>query len=135
MDNRTSAYTGLTTTASSPMEYFKILVLQRLNDLVEAWEFYFKQKHLGTIANINVVHARTQTLLLILSAYGERKLEPEVYERMRKTLFNIEPNEEQLLNTYFELNKQLDKDRITRMDTKTVYDGSRTEIENEEKGL
>lgn len=135
MDNRTSNYTNLSTSVSTPIEYYKILILQRLNDLNEAWEFYSKQKHNGIASSLNVVHARSESLFNALSPYLERKLPPQDYKNLKKQLFEIEASEEQLRDIFYIINRQLDLDRITRMDTKNTYDSSRVEIENEESGL
>lgn len=135
MDTRTSTYTNLSATTSTPIEYYKILILQRLNDLNEAWEFYSKQKHSGTQSSMYVVHGRTESLFNALAPYLKRKIEPKLYEQIKHELFDIEPSEKQLREIFFIINEQLDIDRITRMDTKNVYDGTRVEVENDEKGL
>lgn len=132
MDNKNFNFT---TSISTPVEYYKVLVLQRLNDLNEAWEMYSKQKHLGVSCELNVVHARTESLFNALAPYLERKLPPETVTEIHKRLFEDEPNEKQLRDINFIITKQLDMDRITRMDTKTVYDGTRIESENQEFGL
>jgi hypothetical protein len=106
-----------------------------LNDLNEAWEYYSKQKHLGTTSGLNVVHARTESLFNALAPYLERKIDNKDFESTKKVLFEYEPSEKRLREIFFLINKQLDIDRITRMDTKTVYDGTRVELENVEKGL
>lgn len=133
MDNKSYKY-DLTTSVSSPIEYYKILVLQRLNDLVEAWEMYFKNKHTGLEISLNIVHARTTSLYLCLISYLKRKSKDK-FINVDKQLFDDEPNEKVLLKVFTLLNEQLDIDRLTRFDTKQTYDGTRTETENEARGL
>jgi hypothetical protein len=126
---------NLTTSVSTPIEYYKVLILQRLNDLNEAWEHYSKGKHIGISVELNIVHARTESLYNALAPYLERKLPPEVILEMEKGLFIDEPNESDLRKYFFIINKQLDIDRVTRLDTKNVYDGTKIEDENKEFGL
>jgi hypothetical protein len=126
---------NLTTSVSTPIEYYKILVLQRLNDLNEAWEMYAVNKYLGVPSNLNYVHARTESLFNALMPYLERKMEEKAIKSIMKILFTTEPNEQQLREIFFDINRQLDIDRITRMDTKAVYDGTRVEVENNARGL
>lgn len=125
---------SLNATISNPLEYFKILVLQRVNDLTEAYETYYKNKHTGVETNLNVIHARTTSLYLCLYPYLRRKNE-KFNHIIDYTLFEIEPNEKQLRDIFILINEQLDIDRLTRFDTKQTYDGTRAEIENEQFGL
>lgn len=132
MENKKYNY-DLTTSVSSPIEYYKIIVLQRLNDLVEAWESYFKNKYTGVEVNLNIVHARTTSLYLCLITYLKRK--STKFDNIDKQLFEDEPNEKFLLRIFKLLNEQLDIDRLTRFDTKQTYDGTRVEMENEASEL
>lgn len=132
MENKKYNY-DLTTSVSSPIEYYKILVLQRLNDLVEAWETYFKNKHTGLEVNLNIVHARTTSLYLSLSVYLKRK--SDKFTTVDKILFESEPHERELINIFRLISEQLDTDRLTRFDTKTTYDGTLAETENKHFGL
>ena len=126
---------NLTTSVSTPIEYYKILVLQRLNDLNEAWEAYTINKYVGTPDNLNFVHARTQSLFYALAPYLQRKLGEKDFNKIRTVLNSNEPKETELRDVFFIINMQLDLDRITRMDTKAVYDGTRVEVENNARGL
>jgi hypothetical protein len=132
MENKTYKY-DLTTSVSTPIEYYKILILQRYNDLVEAWESYFKNKHTGVEVSINIIHARTTSLYLALITYLKRK--SDKFDKTDSILFESEPTEKQLLNIFKLINEQLDIDRLTRFDTKQTYDGTRVELENEASGL
>jgi hypothetical protein len=125
---------NVTTSISNPIEYYKILILQRLNDLVEAWETYFKGKNSGTEISTSIIHARTVSLYLSLYAYLKRKSAKFTVD-IDKKLFDREPTEKQLREIYVLINEQLDIDRLTRFDTKTTYDGTLAETENKHFGL
>jgi hypothetical protein len=127
---------NFTTSVSTPIEYYKILILQRLNDLNEAWESYSKIKHLGQEVDLNIIHARTESLFNALYPYLERKLPPESFAEMETNLFEHEQATEKELRTILNtIARQLDIDRITKMDTRNFYDGTRAETENQEFGL
>ena len=133
MENKSYKY-DLTTSVSTPIEYYKILILQRLNDLVEAWEVFYKGKHTGVETQLNIVHARTTSLYLALVIYLKRK--SDKFKDTDNILFGKEePTEKQLRDTFLLINTQLDIDRLTRFDTKQTYDGTRVENENEASGL
>lgn len=124
----------LTTSVSTPIDYYKILILQRLNDLIEAWEVFYKGKHSGIEVSTNIVHARTTSLYLALYPYLKRK-NNKIFIDTDRILFNTEPSEKELRDTFILLNTQLDIDRLTRFDTKTTYDGTSAETENKHFGL
>lgn len=126
---------NVSTSVSTPIEYYKILVLQRLNDLNEGWESYSKQKHLGIQSDLNIVQARTESLYNALRPFLKRKFKEENIKEIDKTLFgDKEATEKQLRNIFNSISEQLDADRITRMDTRAVYDGTRVEEENKNFG-
>lgn len=126
---------NVSTTASSPLEYSKFIIIQRKNDLDEAWESYSKVKHAGTQSSLNIVTARTISLILSQYGYFERKINKERLEAINKILFNEhEPTEKELREILFDIARLLDKDRLTRFDTKNTYDGTRAELENKEHG-
>ena len=132
MDTRTSSYTSLNATTSTPQNYYTTLIVQRLNDLVEAWESYYKNKGLGIEVNLNIVHARTNSIFLALLPYIKRKSIP--IDNTYKILFEGEPNEKQLLEIFTVINTQLDIDKITRMDNRRVYDNLNPDAEDDALG-
>jgi hypothetical protein len=124
------------TTIGSPIEWYKLEVLRDTVNVKEAWESYNKQNAQGYIVDLGVIRARTQSLYNSLVAYLGRKFDTKKFQHMRdKLFFQVSmPTDKELLEIYWDIQIQLDKDNITKMDTRRSYDGTRVEMENKNFG-
>lgn len=124
------------TTIGSPIEWYKLEVLRDVVNLKEAWEQYYKDKDQYPV-DLNVITARTKSLFSSLVAYLNRKWSQDgKFDKIRKDLFGlVNPDEARLREIFFEIQIQLDKDNITKLDTRMLYDGTRVEHENKNFGL
>jgi hypothetical protein len=124
------------TTIGSPIEWYKLEVLRDTVNVKEAWESYNKQKSQGYSVDLGIIRARTQSLYNSLVAYLGRKFDEKKFKSMREKLFFqiSDPTDRELLQIYWDIQIQLDKDNITKMDTRRSYDGTRVEMENKNFG-
>lgn len=124
---------NFTVSATAPVDFFKFLIIQRMDNLVTAWEEYWIKKF-NNIETTAYLRGRTIALFMEIMPYIKRKNND--YDEAKNILFTkIEPSEKDLLKVFEIISTQLDADRLTRMDTKQVYDGTRVELENDAKGL
>ena len=121
------------TIGTPAIDVVRILVLQARANLLEAWEVYRKQMGAGIQADINVVYARSYTLFDELRAGINRGRTKEQYEELENWIKT--KGEDSLIKAFEFMNAYLDGIRLTRLDTKQVFDRSRFEEENKEAGL
>lgn len=119
------------TTIGSPIEWYKLEVMRDVINVKEAWESYSKTEASGIQVDLSIILARTQSLFNSLFPYLKRKLEDKLFQQIQKDLFtNKTQEQEKLRKIFWDIQLQLDKDHITRMDTRKSYDGTRVEKEN-----
>jgi len=118
------------TVSSSAIDILRILILQRRNDVIDSIESYKKiEKH--TDPDTTIVMSRVFSLFLEIQAMLKRKYKE--YNELEKDAKS--DDYETLLKTFLILNEFLDNNRLTRIDTRNVYDSTRTSSEDSEKGL
>lgn len=122
----------INTSISTPLDYYKYLVVVDHSNLLEAWEDYEKKKSLGYQTHNNIVRARTKTLFFRLSAHLKRKLNAK-YEEWKAKLVKEHITDAELEEIFLLITEKLDEDYIIRMDTRQTYDGTIVEEENEAK--
>lgn len=126
------------TIGTAAVDVERISILQRRYDLIEALEDYRKKRIAGAGVGLNIVRARLFSLFLEIQAYLKRKLTKEnrlkEYETLRDSCLT-ETKEEEILRLIYRINEELDVLRLTRIDTRQVYDETDTEAENEIKGF
>lgn len=110
----------------------KISILQRRYDVIEAYEAYKKGKFMGHAQSLSIVKARLISLFIEIQAMLKRRLPKEEYDKLNICM-NSTLIEEDILNILLRLNEFLDELKLTRIDTKKVYDSTDVEVENEEK--
>ena len=122
------------TTVSTPaVDIVRVLILQRHNDLIEAFEHINKLEGLEQSDDIQIIRARMFSLYLQISEVLTRQLKPEEMTEFKRRL--KEGDMAELTESIIKINEVLDAIKLTRVDTKKVYDPSRVEVENELKEL
>jgi len=125
-------FTKNDTYSYTPMHLLNIMILERIQSVIDGVEAYnrlmMKQGH----AESYEVRARVQSLFFLL--YGMIKRDEKLDFKKISYLVRSESFDDNM-TAYYELAEWLDRKRITRADTKTSYDSSVLETENEVKGL
>lgn len=124
-----------TTVTTPPSDIVKISILQRRYDLIEAYEDYKKRRFNGVNISLSVVRARLISMFLEIQAALKRRLELEDYTLIKNKCLGKEITEEEVLDTIFKINEELDSMRLIVPDTARVYNKFRVEEENKEKGF
>jgi len=124
------------TTIGTPIDWYKLEVMRDVINVKEAWESFAKNENNGVQVELNVIHARTQSLFNSLYPYLKRKVNGTKFDQMKKDLFgNLMPGKDVLRQIFWDIQEQLDNDNILKMDTRRTYDRTRAESENKEHGL
>ena len=123
-----------TTIGASAVDIQRVSILQRRYDFIEAFEDYKKKKLLGVNVNLNIIRARLGSLFYELQATIKRRLKEEEYKRLKNICLN-KPSEDDIEKAFFEINEELDKMKLIRIDSKKVYDFSIAEEDNKQAGL
>ena len=120
-------------TVSTPAtDIVKVLILQRRNDVFDAYELWQKQEESGISGNgRSLVFARIKTLFLELQPMLKRKKNKEEYEQLTKDISDKNKIEDNI----YVLNEFVDELKITKIDSRKIYDSSRAELQNAEKNL
>lgn len=114
----------------------KILLLQARANTIEALESYNIKIMQGVNADQSYIKSRLGTWFLELQAYLNRSMKPKDYEDFYNKVkglcfFNTKDlSDLEVLYVILELNKIMDKLRITRIDLKANYDKSNIEEDN-----
>lgn len=127
------------TISTAPTEILKIMILQRLDDVLNSLSSYYKYNDSGIEPPTNILSARIRTLLMMLKPSLDRWINGKQKERLTtKQMLDIlksqEPKLDDLLNVFYELCYWLDLKQITRVDTRQVLSDMGVETENEDKG-
>lgn len=128
------------TIGTPAQDIVRVLVLQARANVFESWELYTKQKLRGMETDKSIVIARLCTWFLEHQAYLKRvtgKKDIHKYEGLINTLLynGSELPDKKIIEIMLYLNEELDKLRITKLDTKQYYDRSLWENENRAHGL
>lgn len=121
------------TVGTPAVDIVRVMVLERLNNLYDGVEDYFKKIEQGYDKDLSVVKARLYSLWLIIEAQVTRKEGKNKAKEYEQKIKSNDFDELKEMITYF--NKYLDELKLTRLDTKKVYDGSRVEVENQNRAL
>lgn len=119
----------------------KILLLQARANVLDALEFYNKQTSIGVDGNQAMLRARIGTWFMEHQAYLCRTLNPDDYTRLydlveKKIFFSTNDiTKQEILSIIIELNKVMDKLRITKVDLRKDYNRTDIEMDNQENEL
>lgn len=122
-----------TTVGTPAVDIVRVLWLQARAYLLEAWEDYTKKSEQGVESGLHIIKARVFTLWMEMQGYLKRALKPEQYDEKRLLLDSDEPSDLLALTEF--LNEHFDVLRITRIDTKIMYNRQSIETENIHHGL
>lgn len=130
-----------TTVATPAKDIIRVLALQARANVFESWEYYLKKKETSSNVDISTVKARLSVWFLEHQAYikdrvltGKDKVK---YEKMKlDMLINLHKlKEEEVIENILFLNELVDKLKLTRLDTRAVWDRTSLEDSNEAQGL
>lgn len=113
----------------------QVLALEKREYLIQAVEFYYKNKYLNQSmgTELGVIKSRAWALYFELKHILKRKLKPDLLKKIEANI--ISDQETEVLAAVDEINLFMDAAGFTKIDTKKVYDGTNTELENEIKEL
>lgn len=121
------------TVGTPAVDLVRVMALERLNNAIEGYEDFVKKKAQGYERDTSIISSRLYSLFLILEGAIIRKEgEDKAKEYEEKCLSS---NEDQLKDMMKYFTKYLDELKLTRLDTKKVYDKTLVETENKVKGL
>ena len=130
-------FEGEATVGIPAAEVEKITILQRRFELFEALEDYNKNQLSGRNIPTAIVKASLRTLFLEIQAMLKRRYDKsgnkENYHKLRRAC--MESNDmPTIINAIYTLNEDLDKIKLTMIDTQRQYDSTNVEEENKIKG-
>ena len=121
-----------TTIGRPAVDVERILILQRRDAVIDAFEAYTQIDANGAGASTHIIRARIESLRLQL--YGMlRRRATKTLEVLSKRI-NTD-DFETLLSIFEEISMVLDGIRLTRIDTKEDYDTTSIEADNKHEGL
>ena len=118
------------TVSASAIDILRILILQRRNDVIDAFEQYRKiEKHSNP--DTAIIRSRLISLFMEIQAMLKRKLKE--YEELCELIQSEEFDSLEV--AFFLINEFLDDNKLIRIDNRKIYDSTRAASEDEEKGL
>lgn len=121
-----------TTIGTASVDIMRVLILEKRTNVIESLEAINKRSEVD-YNQLYTLRARIQSLYWELEGMLKRKYEEdELKKELLDSLF-IPSNQlkiEELLKTFSFMNRYLDELRLTRIDTKAVYDRRRVENVN-----
>ena len=121
------------TVGTPATDIMRVLVIEERKYLLDAIENYYKHLYLNSDPDNSIIKSRLQTLYLELYGSIQRHLEPELIKELETNIESHEFKDNlEATKTFILL---LDKFKITRLDTKRIYDSTRPAEEDEEKNL
>lgn len=123
-----------TTIGTPSADVVKILILEKRNNLFEAFEDFMKKDVENIAMTKGIVQARLITLFLELQASLKRKMNEEDYAKLVSDVFG-KPDLDKIKEIIYLINEYLDTMGLTKIDTKKQYDTSKTAAEDKEKGF
>lgn len=122
-----------TTVTRPAADIVRVLILQRRNDVIDAFEYYRGKKAEGIAINTSLLQKRMFSLFLELQATLKRRLKDPDYkvllEQIKSTKY------EELYPAFLTFNEELDRMKLITIDTGKVYDSTRVEAENRARNL
>lgn len=123
------------TVTTPSWEILKLLALEKRENLMLAIEFYFKHKYDDQVLeqDINIVRGRLWCLYYELEAWLKRS-----YDDVLLASFRVKIDSKDIVEVFEVvtfINKFMDDKKLTRIDTRNVYDKTRVEVENEQSEL
>ena len=126
-------YSGEQTTAVSPQDLIKVVIIQRKEDFIEALESYNLYISKGADPNTHVIKARLISLFLCVQPAMKRTYTD--YDHVHKVINWDLRNITEIQDCFNHINTWLDFIEITRIDNKKRYNSLNAEDENKAKGI
>lgn len=124
------------TTVSTPAaDIVRVLILERHAYVVDAIERHYVNDALNidTAQDLGVIKARLMTFYFYICEVLPRRMDKDEIKNLKEDL--AAEDFDGVMRAFRSLNKVLDSVKLTRIDTKKVYDPTRVEEENKEKGI
>lgn len=117
-------------------DIMRVLILERTEYFIDAWEDYQKMKMQNVNQGNNIVRSRLISLFLRLQATLKRRWTKTdgKFKDLEKAVMHSK-NDKEILKAFCMINEELDKIKITKIDHKRDIDQSRVEEDNKEFGL
>ena len=122
-----------TTVTRPAADIIRVLILQRRNDVIDSFEFFRKSKANNIQSSTAIIQSRLFALFLELQAAFKRRYKEADYTRLLKRIESSQYAD--LYDAFLTMNEELDKLKLTQIDTGKVYDSTRVEEENKAKNL
>ena len=114
-----------TTVTTPASDVVRILILQRRNDVIEAFEHYNKNYASDVEIDLSVVKARIHSLYLEVQGLADKRIKDTDIEGMTEKIFACK-DREALLKIFSEINMLLYEINLTKIDNKPDYDTTDT---------
>lgn len=111
------------TVGTPAVDIERVTILQRRYDVLEALEAYRKFKLKNANVDISTVRARLTTYFLEVDAMLERRFGKDTkgFQNLYDKCFQAK-SEKEIIEALRSINKEMDKIRLTRIDTHDSYD-------------
>ena len=120
------------TITTAPKDLLKIMILERWNNCIEAFESFDRRINKGYEGDTYELKARLKALFNILSS-PIKKSDPKLFEELDISFRSI--SYESMLVIYNRLSDWLNDKELINVFTGKRYDSTRVEVENNAKGL
>jgi hypothetical protein len=118
---------------TTPVQLLKIMLVEHNNNLIMAYEQYYKLEGSGCLAQTNIIRARTIVLFKFIESHLRKNLKPNLFTQLKDKCFSAKI--EKLENAFSYIQSWLYKKNMVRIDTIKQYDLTNMEEENSEKQL
>lgn len=122
-----------TTIGTPAVDIMRVLVIEERKYILDAIEDYNKRKYMGADPDNSVLRSRLYTLYYELLGSIHRHKTTEEAEELERQIRS--DKYEDNLSAAKTLILLLDTFKLTRLDTKRVYDSTRPDVEDKEKKL
>lgn len=121
------------TVGTPAVDIVRVMALERLNNCIEAYEDYIKKNAQGYDRDTSLIRARLCSVFMILEGQIIRKEGDKKAKEYREKC--LSEDEKTLIEMMSFFNVYFDEIKLTRLDTKKVYDKTLVEVEDKNKGL
>lgn len=111
----------------------RVLVLQRRENVIEAIEQYNERHQIAGQASNHIIKSRLISMFLQMDGMLNRALTQKEYELLKDKIQSDDTDK--LSEGFNELNRYLDKIKLTRIDNIKAHDSSNIEEDNASDGL
>jgi hypothetical protein len=119
----------INTVTSAPQDILKLMIFQKKENFIDALEAHNKINSMTGNCPTFEINARLKSLFYMVQGALQRDMNEQKYLDLKEKLDS--KNSKDIIEVFEFINVWMDKKGLTRIDTKTPYDGTRVEKENE----